>query len=184
MFGFKDGYSPKIQGAFEDPIYTYISVTVMPCHLSQKKNRNVKCAPQQEIENVFWLSASTISLWVKEKHSNRKRGESGNFDKWHSRLYESFIPEQWLGLETYFIPKRYIEKDEFGYHSLNQTSADYDSKIRRTGPVTDNGYLRFYLRMSDEGILETGTVLTVSAFVSQFGGLANSVWGVFFRDNI
>ena len=31
---FKDGYSPKIQGAFEDPIYTYISVTVMPCHLS------------------------------------------------------------------------------------------------------------------------------------------------------
>ena len=162
-------YWPKFLGAYEDELYRYLTINVMPCHLIPENT--VKCASQQDIEDLFWKNHSTMALWIKE---NQQRSE-----KWHSRVYFSVTPEQWIGAETFRSPKRYLGYDLWGGLRMNQTSAAYDDVLIRRGPVDDKGYLTYYLRMSSHGTMETGTTFTILNFLSKLGGFAGLVWSVF-----
>ena len=155
---------PKVLGMFEDPRYDYITIDVTPCR------GKPTCAPLSDIKALFWGNRSTVSIWTQEGH--------GDDVKWTSRVYRNFENGFWVGIETYFQPKRHLERNVFDAIRVNFTELVFHRTELRRGVLEDE-IMRIYFRMSTSAIKENTVVMTFLGFLTKLGGIFSLVILIF-----
>ena len=166
----------SILGDYTREEFRYVTADVIACYNYDKtmtKNSFI-CAQKQEIDDLFYKTASTIAFYVEEMDDIES-----NTLKWKSPSLVSISPGTWTGAETYFHPHKHSTHNAFSVVTNEINYLQYDWNEKRVNAREDSEeFVRYYFRMSESSTVESSRVYTFTDFMTKIGGLYVLIFGV------
>ena len=166
-----------IEGRFENDIYKYLQLALVPClelDIVNNNTANAQCAPRSDVLNKLTVQSVSFSLWINEYVTPFQKG-------WVSALYLN-TAHFWQGVEMYFERRLAERKNVFGQVDKANNWMQSDGYALRGKPIewengtkeangTTSSLVKMYLRARDteqkESIVQYGFI----DFIEQLGGM-------------